>query len=146
MIGARRATSSRTGIHLATPDNLLVLRHRVDWRAVLEDLRGCECSGYRLAALLGIEWSTVQRWLQGSEPRHSYGVAILEVHTRFCGAAMSQQRLCEAKLCGSADDLPAMPRRAPASRNTTMEPGAGVDPAAGDLCTGAFWPAVPRRG
>jgi hypothetical protein len=75
-----------------------VLRHRIEWRDVLADLRGAGVSGYRLANILLATASTVQGWRKGSEPCHSYGVAILEVHTRFCGGERTAQRVREAKL------------------------------------------------
>lgn len=79
-----------------SPEHEHVLRRVVDWRGVLEDLRAAGVSGYRLTEYLLTSRSTVQRWEEGSEPRHSYGVAILEVHTHFCGAARTQKRLGDA--------------------------------------------------
>ena len=95
MIAARRATSSRTGIRL--PEHEHVLRRVVDWRGVLADLRAAGVSGYRLTEILLTSRSTVQGWEEGCEPRHSYGMAILEVHAHFCGAARTHQRLEQAK-------------------------------------------------
>lgn len=79
-------------------DGILVLRHRLDWRQIIQDLRAAGCTAYRMTSIMLIERSTVQRWQKGSEPRHSYGVAILEVHTHFCGAELTQRRLAESRL------------------------------------------------
>ena len=81
-----------------SPERVRVLRHRVDWRAVLEDLRAAGVSGYRLAEIMLISRSTVQGWEGGSEPSHSYGAAILEVHARFCGVDATKRRITEAVL------------------------------------------------
>jgi hypothetical protein len=78
--------------------NLIVLRHRVDWASVLDDLCDAGISGYRLANILGMDWPTIRRWREGSEPSHSRGVALLEVHARFCGEPSTKQRICEASL------------------------------------------------
>ena len=83
---------------MITADGIIVLRHRVDWIAVLADLRGAGVSGYRLAAIMLISRSTVQRWEEGGEPSHSYGAAILEVHERFCGRDCTLQRILEASI------------------------------------------------
>lgn len=95
MTDARRPTSSRTGTR--SPELEHFPRRVVDWRGVLADLRAAGISGYRLTEYLLTSRSTVQGWEEGSEPRHSYGVAILEVHEHFCGAARTRQRLGEAK-------------------------------------------------
>lgn len=78
--------------------DILVLRHRVCWLHVLADLRAAGVSGYRLSSIMLIARSTVQRWEEGGEPSHSYGSAILEVHTRFCGEQQTRLRIQEAEL------------------------------------------------
>lgn len=78
--------------------DILVLRHRVCWLDVLADLRAAGVSGYRLASIMLISRSTVQRWEEGGEPSHSYGTAILEVHTKFCGEAQTHLRIRSATL------------------------------------------------
>lgn len=78
--------------------DILVLRHRVDWAAVLADLREAGVSGYRLANIMTISRSTVQHWVDGGEPTHSYGVAILEVHTRFCGSERTNLRITQSEI------------------------------------------------
>lgn len=76
----------------------LILRHRVAWTAVLADLRHVGVGRYRLADAMLISPSTVQRWEDGSEPSHSYGMALLEAHRRYCGDEKTQRRLSEATL------------------------------------------------
>lgn len=78
--------------------DILVLRHRVCWTDVLADLRAAGVSGYRLSEVMLISRSTVQRWEEGSEPSHSYGAAILEVHKRFCGEQQTLVRIHQAEL------------------------------------------------
>jgi len=69
----------------------------VDWPVVLRDLASSGISGYRVAQILDIEQSTVQRWADGSEPRHSAGMAILQIHSQYCGSDTTQLRITEAK-------------------------------------------------
>lgn len=78
--------------------DIIVLRHRVDWSAVLEDLKTAGVSGYRLAGIMGLDWPTIRNWRDGGEPAHSRGVALLEVHQRFCGVDRTQYRIREASL------------------------------------------------
>lgn len=78
--------------------DIIVFRHRISWTAVLSDLHTHGVTGYRVGALLGCGWSTVQRWRSGSEPGHSYGAALLELHERFCGKPMTQKRFIESEL------------------------------------------------
>ncbi len=70
----------------------------VNWCEVLNDLRCKGISGYSLAELMQVSRSTVQRWEEGSEPGHSFGMAILNIHSRFCGQEYTHQRITEAKI------------------------------------------------
>lgn len=88
---------SSTGLAIAMHD--YVYPTRINWPDILGDLRDKGYSGYRVALLLGMEWSTVQGWLNdGKEPRHSSGTALLQLHTRYCGAEATQKRQNEAKV------------------------------------------------
>jgi hypothetical protein len=78
--------------------DILVLRHRVDWAGIIADLNAAGVSGYRLANILGLDWPTVRHWRDGGEPTHSRGVALLEVHTRFCGRENTTARLDSAQI------------------------------------------------
>lgn len=70
---------------------------KVDWCLILADLREHNCSGYRVAITLGVEWSTVQRWSHGSEPGYGYGRALLRLHAMHCGAGMTLKRQIEGE-------------------------------------------------
>jgi hypothetical protein len=78
--------------------DIIVLRHRVDWRIVLDDLHGVGVSGYRLASIMGMDWPTIRHWRDGGEPTHSRGMALLEVHTRFCGKERTANRINAAPM------------------------------------------------
>lgn len=70
---------------------------RVDWRGIFQDLRDSGFPAYRVAGCIGREWSTVQRWVEGVEPRHSDGEAILALHARWCGKDRTEFRLASAR-------------------------------------------------
>ena len=57
---------------------------RLDWPGIITDIKAAGCTRYRIAAILGVGESTVQGWEQGSDPRHSMGVAILALHEQLC--------------------------------------------------------------
>lgn len=81
---------------MITAADILVLRHRVEWAAIIADLRDAGISGYRLADILCLDWNTIKHWRDGGEPTHSRGVALLEVHTRFCGRERTNLRITES--------------------------------------------------
>lgn len=70
----------------------------VRWVLILEDLRDNGCSGYRVADKLQVGWSTVQGWrgVKG-DIGYGYGRALLRLHSSYCGAALTFQRLTEAE-------------------------------------------------
>lgn len=70
---------------------------RYCWPDLLNDLRDAGYSGYRVARIIGADWSTVYGWLKAEkEPRHSYGAALIELHRMVCGPETSQKRQAEA--------------------------------------------------
>lgn len=72
---------------------------RINWPDILGDLRDAGYSGYRVAAMMGISWSTVYGWIiENKEPRYSMGEALLTLHTRHCGPEATQKRQNEAKV------------------------------------------------
>lgn len=83
---------------MITAADIIVLRHRVDWAAVIADLNAAGLSGYRLSVILGLDWPTVRHWRDGGEPTHSRGMALLEVHARFCGRAQTSSRIESASI------------------------------------------------
>lgn len=64
---------------------------RMPWVQILKDLHAAGCTNYRIAAIFGTTVSSVDRWENGSEPRHSYGTALLELHEQIC-PNLTQQR------------------------------------------------------
>lgn len=73
---------------------------KIDWKQVLIDLRDHGCSGYRVAKTLEIQWSTVHYWIHCRKPPelgYGLGRALLRLHARYCGAAMTTRRLTEAE-------------------------------------------------
>ena len=76
---------------------------RIDWRAILDDLRDKGCSGYRVALRLEKSWSTVQGWRDCKEDiGHGNGCALLKLHAEYCGAGLTFRRIEE----GEASSLP----------------------------------------
>jgi len=50
---------------------------KTDWAKIMAALRTAGVSGYKVSQYLGKKRSTVQRWEQGFEPKHSDGVDLL---------------------------------------------------------------------
>jgi hypothetical protein len=74
-------------------------RPRINWRQLLADLKVHGCSGYRVTVELGVGWSTVQSWRRmKDDPGYGYGRALILLHSRHCGAALTFQRLTEADI------------------------------------------------
>jgi hypothetical protein len=67
----------------------------LDWAQIMRDIAD-HISYTQVANILGVGWSTVQRWRTGSEPRHSMGSALLMVHAKYCGSDLTRQRVAEA--------------------------------------------------
>lgn len=72
---------------------------KIDWKQILADLRDHGCSGYRAARLTGMSWSAIQnlRDHEGSDPHYGHGRALLRLHARFCGAALTTRRQSESE-------------------------------------------------
>ena len=58
---------------------------RLDWRQIAHNIRETGMSFRQQAETLGLEWSTYQRYLEGSEPKYSQGNALLTLHANMCG-------------------------------------------------------------
>ena len=52
---------------------------KVDWFAIISDLKKQGISGREIARRLGISSSTVITWKQGASPRYEKGVQLLEI-------------------------------------------------------------------
>lgn len=55
---------------------------RVDWFGLITALERAGISNARVALLLGVSASTVNRWKQGGEPVHSRGHALIELYLK----------------------------------------------------------------
>lgn len=67
------------------------------WPAMLKDLYAVGYTDYRIGKCLGVDHSTVEAWGKGSEPRHSFGVALIVLHERVCGVDCGKLRHSESK-------------------------------------------------
>lgn len=69
---------------------------RLDWRAILEDIKASGTSIYRAAKILGKPETTVQSWYTGKhEPSYSHGAALLMLHASICGEEATKKRCSE---------------------------------------------------
>lgn len=68
----------------------------IDWKRCLDELRKEGWTPYRVANHLGADPPTVYNWESGSEPRHSYGAALLVLHRTICGLQCSEKLYSEA--------------------------------------------------
>jgi len=67
-----------------------------DWPQVIEDIKESAGSYSVICKILGVGWPAVQGWRRGCEPRFSTGTGLLLVHSRYCGAEKTKQRVMEA--------------------------------------------------
>jgi hypothetical protein len=65
--------------------SLAIFPQRLPWRAIADEIKEAGLPYNRQASALGKNWSTFQRWLDGAEPRHSDGEALLLLHRQVCG-------------------------------------------------------------
>lgn len=70
---------------------------KLPWDEIFHDINRAGISPYQTSILIGESWSSTQRWARGTEPKHSIGIAILEVHSRYCGIELTEQRISEAR-------------------------------------------------
>ena len=74
-----------------------VYPRRVNWVQVIEDIREAGLNYSQMCKLGGFNWSTFQRWREGAELKHSDGSCMLQLHTKYCGTALTKQRVLEAE-------------------------------------------------
>lgn len=67
------------------------------WAKMLQDLYSAGYTDYRIGKCLGVDHSTVEAWGKGSEPRHSFGEALVVLHRRVCGDDCGKLRHSESK-------------------------------------------------
>ena len=61
-----------------------IYTEREDWDQIFDDFAINQIGPTKIADLIGIAASSLQRLRDGVEPRHSVGVALLELHSRHC--------------------------------------------------------------
>ena len=69
----------------------------VPWNRVLCDLMDSGLTASAICELIDVQWSSLQRWRDGTDPKHSIGNAILRLHKRHCGAELNARRLAQAE-------------------------------------------------
>jgi hypothetical protein len=66
------------------------MRKRVNWFRIIADLSRCGKSTYDISAQLERAQSTVDRWANGSEPRHNDGEDLIDMWCREMGKCRSE--------------------------------------------------------
>lgn len=74
-----------------------VYRLMIDWKRLMDELRAAGWTPYRVAYALGADHPTVYHWSKGTEPRHSYGAALIVLHRHICGEEASRKLHSEAR-------------------------------------------------
>lgn len=69
---------------------------KVDFGELMRDMHEKGVPYTHQALSIGKEWSTLQMWMKGAQPRFSSGLALLALHSRICGQQMTLKRLREA--------------------------------------------------
>lgn len=64
----------------------------VNWALLIDDITRHGIVPAQQAAMLGKGWSTLQRWLHGSEPRFAHGHQLLALHQKVCGPDLTIRR------------------------------------------------------
>lgn len=68
-----------------------------DWPRVMRELRAAGWTPYKVALTLCCEHPTAYSWEKGSEPRHSLGAALLNLHRAVCGQEASEKLNSESR-------------------------------------------------
>ena len=63
------------------------------WALLSQDMQDRGMSIQRQAMELDRPYSTVYRWVDGSEPRFEEGLLLLELHSQVCGHELTHERL-----------------------------------------------------
>jgi len=69
---------------------------KLNWPQIIDDIILTGRSYSDIANLVGVPWSTAQRWRDGSEPMESSGRSLLALHCRCCGEDLTIQRIAES--------------------------------------------------
>ncbi len=78
-------------------NNEYLYERSIDWVQLIEDIRANGLKYAGIGRVLGVEWSTLQGWRDGCEPRYRSGANLLLLHAKQCGLELMQQRISEAK-------------------------------------------------
>ena len=62
---------------------------RIDFARLMRELREHGCTPYRVSQIMCCDPPTAYEWEKGSEPRHSYGAALIALHLQVCGPEYS---------------------------------------------------------
>lgn len=81
---------------MAFADQIEVYAPEMDWPQIGDDIKARGMSYSQQALRLEKTQSTLEKWLQGAQPRFGDGAAWLSLHTKVCGPALTEQRLEEA--------------------------------------------------
>jgi len=57
---------------------------RIDWPKVIAELGSKGITPYKLAVMMCRQLIQVQRWIDGSEPRHIEGEMLKAIHAEYC--------------------------------------------------------------
>ena len=82
-------------LHVLT---LNVYPKEIDWAVISDDIKGSGLCYFRQAIALGKEWSTLQKWRNGAQPRFCDGHALLMLHTKICGEELTKKRLGDSRM------------------------------------------------
>lgn len=55
-----------------------------NWRVIIEELKAKGYNAYKISLAIGARLPSVQLWENGSEPKHSAGEALLDLHRQVC--------------------------------------------------------------
>ena len=76
----------------------------INWDQIFRDINRTGICNARLCQLIGKRYSSLQRWLEGTEPKEHVARAILTIHARYCGENLTRQRIEESyKYAGAVE-------------------------------------------
>ncbi len=57
---------------------------RVDWKKLIAEIVASGITPYKLSSMMHRQLIQVQRWIDGSEPRHIEGEMLKAIHAEYC--------------------------------------------------------------
>lgn len=79
-------------------DNLAIKQPEINWALLIQDMRDQGMSLSKQAFAIGSQFSTLQRWWNGSEPQFKHGHTLIILHSKVCGITLTHERL--RQFCG----------------------------------------------